>query len=625
MKKRQRLFSVIALLISLSACTDGFIPVSDHVSYYHKGMNIVKVEKNGRMLFINAPHFLLEEAVRKSHAKLTRVICLNYRSSMNGGVALIDAPIAAPKIFQLHFHDPLGYLADLKNFLMLYKFHPDHDVLENSRHVEWWLEEGSVMDFEGIKLRFMEMQGDTDGELACMIEDNINVGVCGDMICDDGKIPYLFRAPGRDNEYMRYLGRWKDIIASLKKLDRCEKIIPARGLALDQKAMATFNKRLEAVFDNYLYTSSAVWHAHSLQKRKLTDKPTMPFAQEIDMPENFIQTVASVLIISKSGRGFIIDCGMKETMDKLDELTSSGRLKGIDGCFVTHYHNDHTDLLNQLAEKYRCKVMTTKEVAHVLDDVYQYRIPCMPYLNVKTEVLPEGYTWAWEEYTFSAFFLPGQTLYHAALFADDGQTRFLFVGDSFSPSGMDNYCPLNRNFVEGNRGFNRCVDLIEQLKPTAIIAQHRTKPFVYTPTTLAYLRQGLAERLPLLREFTPWSAPEVALDPQWLRIYPYYNYVARGETCMLQLQVTSHWTKNARLTVKFTATEGITPPQDVTIDLSGLTSGFCTSDQAPDRSQNLLITVPPDFPKDSFAIGCHAFVDGQYWGEMSKGVFVIKN
>ena len=84
---------------------------------------------------------------------------------------------------------------------------------------------------------------------------------------------------------MRYLGRCKEIIASLGKLDGCKKIIPARGLALDKQAVVTFNRRLEALFDNYAYTSSAVWHAQ-ISNRKITDKPTMPFAEEIDMTEN---------------------------------------------------------------------------------------------------------------------------------------------------------------------------------------------------------------------------------------------------------------------------------------------------------------------------------------------------
>ena len=620
-----KLFLILTVLF-ISSCNqvDEYIKVSEHVSYFNRGMNIVKVEKNGKILIINAPHFLVKDAVKQNSAKLTRGICLNYRSSMNGGMSVLNVPVAAPKKHEKLFTAPLAYLADTKNFFHVYRFHPDHDILENDLEVDLWLEDNDEIDFEGIKIRFIEMQGDTDGELACIIEDNIKVGVCGDMICDDGKFPFLYRAPGRDNEYMRYLGRWKEIVASLDKLGGCEKIIPARGMALDQQAITTFNKRLEAMFDNYAYTSSAVWHAFSVHNRQLTDKPTMPFVEQIDMPENFVQTTSSVLIISKNGRGFIIDCGFQGTLDKIDELMVSGRLKGVDECFVTHYHDDHTDCLNQLRDKYACQIRTTKEVACVLDNTCRFDIPCLPHLNVKTEILPDGYTWKWEEYTLRAFYFPGQTLYHAALLVDDGTSRILFVGDSFSPSGMDNYCPLNRNFVEGNRGFNYCLNLIEQLKPTALIAQHRSKPFIFTSNTIAIMRQGLADRLPLLREFTPWSAPEVALDPQWLRFYPYFNFVTRGEKYTFQLQVTSHWSKKANLTVKFTATDGIIPPQDASFSLSGLTNGFCDTEKDADIQLPLSVVIPKNFSKNSFAISCHVWVDDEYWGEMSKGVFNVE-
>jgi hypothetical protein len=223
----------------------------------------------------------------------------------------------------------------------------------------------------------------------------------------------------------------------------------------------------------------------------------------------------------------------------------------------------------------------------------------------------------------TAFNFPGQTLHHGALLVDDGKNRVLFVGDSFTQSGMDNYCPQNRNFWEGNRGFSYCLDVIEKVKPTALIHQHHDA-FIFTPAIISVLRNNIAERLPLLKEITPWSALQVALDPQWLRVFPYYNFVSCGEKYTFQLQVTSHWEKNTKLVVKFTATEGIAPPQDITINLSGLTSGFCASTEAPDTFISLSIDVPENFSRESFAIGCHAWVDDQYWGEMSKGIFKIQ-
>ena len=235
-EKQQKIFlarhmqPLLFLFISSVLYAGDYIKVSKHVSYFNRGMNIVKVEKNGKMLFINAPYFLAKDAVEQNKAKLTLIICLNYRSSMNGGVAL------------------------------------------------------------------------------------------------------------------------------------------------DNQAVSTLKHRFDALFDNYIYTSAVMWY---FGDKNLSDgKPIMPFTERIDMPGNFVLTLPAILIVSKNGRGFLIDCGNKRVLEKLDELTVSGQLKGIDGCFVTHYHDD------------------------------------------------------------------------------DGQSSLFFIGDSFSPSGMDDYCPQNRHFWEGNRGYD---------------------------------------------------------------------------------------------------------------------------------------------------------------------------
>ena len=49
-------------------------------------------------------------------------------------------------------------------------------------------------------------------------------------------------------------------------------------------------------------------------------------------------------------------------------------------------------------------------------------------------------------------------MYHGGLVArrDDGQT-YLFVGDSFTPSGMDDYCMQNRDILRPGEGYEYCL------------------------------------------------------------------------------------------------------------------------------------------------------------------------
>ena len=70
----------------------------------------------------------------------------------------------------------------------------------------------------------------------------------------------------------------------------------------------------------------------------------------------------------------------------------------------------------------------------------------------------------WNEWQFTFWNFPGQTLYHGGLVAkrDDGQTYF-FVGDSVAPSGMDDYCMQNRTYLRRGEGYDFCLRRIASL------------------------------------------------------------------------------------------------------------------------------------------------------------------
>ena len=51
----------------------------------------------------------------------------------------------------------------------------------------------------------------------------------------------------------------------------------------------------------------------------------------------------------------------------------------------------------------------------------------------------------WHE-SVNFFDFPGHTLYHGGFWWRDGGEKPFFVGDSFTPSGIDDYCLQNRDF-----------------------------------------------------------------------------------------------------------------------------------------------------------------------------------
>jgi len=205
----------------------------------------------------------------------------------------------------------------------------------------------------------------------------------------------------------------------------------------------------------------------------------------------------------------------------------------------------------------------------------------------------------------------------------------LFCGDSFSPTGFDDYCPQNRNFADRERGFHKCLDIIENIKPDYIINQHQPEAFIYTEKEISFLRGNLEKRYNLLCGLTPWQSPDYSLDPYWARLFPYVSRVKRGEPCVKELQFTNHTDAPAQVSVRFTASKGLAVPKNIDATLPPLTSGL--TNQKPSD-----ICVPVTFLTDEvgtedkkekkiYAVGAEVWLNGAYFGEICKSVIFMEN
>ena len=83
---------------------------------------------------------------------------------------------------------------------------------------------------------------------------------------------------------------------------------------------------------------------------------SMPIAEHRPLPAWALAIGNSRLLLSETGAGFVIDAGYKGLVPKLEELHTGGRLKTVDGIWITHYHDDHTDYAQQVANRFalRC-------------------------------------------------------------------------------------------------------------------------------------------------------------------------------------------------------------------------------------------------------------------------------
>src|SRR5690606_23384117 len=115
-------------------------------------------------------------------------------------------------------------------------------------------------------------------------------------------------------------------------------------------------------------------------------------------------------------------------------------------------------------QKCNCPVYAGPESTDILERPGAYRMPALtdrPIASVR--VLREGEKLDWREYTFTYTYFPGQAVYHGGLAMErsDGE-KFFFAGDSFSPTGLDDYCIQNRHFLHPNLGHYRCLRIIRE-------------------------------------------------------------------------------------------------------------------------------------------------------------------
>ncbi|MFH1744309.1 MAG: MBL fold metallo-hydrolase [bacterium] len=451
------------------------------------------------------------------------------------------------------------------------RFH-DYDqqtskILTEPLEVNKTVSGGETLDWEGIPIQVLDTPGYTRGAVSYLVElDSKRIAFTGDLIYGDGKLIDWYSLQdgvkgaiqGSDlRGYHGYASRGYELIESLRQVaaQQPDLIVPARGPVIHDVSEATARliQRVQAACKNYLSICALRWYFKDDYIRFMADRilgpeapiEWMPMAKTLhEKPPDWILPISNRrLLISEDGSGFLIDAGFQDIFDEIKKLMREERIRSLDGIYVTHYHDDHTDQVAALANEYGCPVYACEELCDILENPSAYRLPAMtanPIPGVKA--MPEGSTMRWKEFEFTFSYFPGQTILHGGLLVkkDNGEKIF-FIGDSFSPSGIDDYCLLNRNLLHPNTGYFYCLDRLLEMKPDyLLINQHIDPPFRFSKKQLAFMRETLEKRVDLLGELFPWDDPNYGLDERWARFYPYEQHAQQGKTILFTLKVMNH-------------------------------------------------------------------------------------
>jgi glyoxylase-like metal-dependent hydrolase (beta-lactamase superfamily II) len=439
--------------------------------------------------------------------------------------------------------------------------------------------EGDTIDLEGLPIRVVETPGYTPGAVSYFVEvDGIKYGFVGDLVCGDGQLFDLYSLQDAVPEakiggYHGYAGRLGLLIQSLRKVaaQQPDLLVPARGPVIEQPqaAIQRLIERVQAAYANYLSVSAGRWyfkdHYDVLASRVLGDSAKvdwMPYARTIEKtPPNWIVPIDnSRLLLSQDRCGFLIDCGSQAIFNRVQKLKETGRFSSMDGLFITHYHDDHTDWVNEFLSGFDCPIYVTPVMEDVLRRPGAYRLPAMTAKPItRLKVVPDGHRMRWRKFTLTFYDYPGQTIYHDALLVEkDGGEKVFFIGDSFTPSGMDDYCLQNRNFLRDGTGYLYCLDCLRNKVPpeALLINEHVMEPFRFDGDQISLMVNSLEQRRTVLRELLPWDDVNYGIDEQWARVFPYGQEVAPGTPAEVAVKLLNHSTKRAVFAVRLNVPPG---------------------------------------------------------------------
>lgn len=551
---------VLSLILPLPGRSDSqqIKPLSVHVSLIRGPVNGVIIEiDDARLVIYGDPTGKINQAemVLFTHSRRD-VVWAGRKLVENGAKAVVPD-------------------TDREKFVEVEQFWKDfatrrfHDyaqqgtkILTKPLQIGRTVQDGDSFAWKGVLIKVIETPGYNRQAVSYLIEvDGIRYAFVGDIIYGNGKLLDLYSLQDAVKEakiggYHGWAGRMGNLIVSLQKIAAAKPdvIIPSRGPVIRKpdKAINLLIQRLQRVYENYLSISAGRWYFKErydiLAARVLGSDPKinwMPWAEVIqEQPPEWILPISnSRLIVSEDRSGFLVDCGGRRIINELIKLKEAGKLARLEGVFITHYHDDHTDNVSACVNEFDCPVYATGPLVDILANPDSYRLPAMtsnPITDI--HVMPEGRKMRWKEFTFTFHDFPGQTIYHDALLVEkDNAEKIFFIGDSFTPSGIDDYCLLNRNLMHESTGYFYCLDLLRRIPSEALlINEHVLQPFRFSASQLDHMKAMFSKRKALLAELFPWDEPNYGIDERWIRFTPYGQKTEPGQVSKMSVKIFNH-------------------------------------------------------------------------------------
>ncbi|GIX05686.1 MAG: hypothetical protein KatS3mg115_0089 [Candidatus Poribacteria bacterium] len=529
--------------------------LTEGIGVYQDGALLVGVLRDGeRAVLVEFGNGEVLDTLRHAGVRQVEwVLLTHYHADTAYGLWLrrgIGLQVAGPEAERDWIANPEVYWTDPRRRWHLYDDRPQQPILPEGVSMTKGLRGGEVWQWGPFLLHAFATPGHTDGSLSYgVVNGTVRVLFCGDLIADaQGRIwdAYSLQKGRRGlTDYHGFLGARREWANSLELLRSWgpDWIVPSHGEPIERPAEA-IGQALERMERCYrLYAEASALRAYFPDFfAELGPLPSaLPRAETRSVPEFLLHLGTSWVLIGEDRRALVMDCGSQGVLSELERLIAQGQIRGIDELWITHYHDDHVDAVEAFQSRFPCPTRTHRVVAEVIESPTAWRLPCISPTQVRVDHRTEdGESWTWNGFRLTAYAFPGQTRYHAALLVEGRGDRLFFIGDSFTATGMDDYCTANRNPIGSGRGYHICLRLLEQLDGVWLLNCHVEVPFRFTSEQIQQMRKNLNERQEAFGAWLAWEHPDFGLDPHWLRLDPYEQRVRPGEAATLCLVWTNY-------------------------------------------------------------------------------------
>jgi glyoxylase-like metal-dependent hydrolase (beta-lactamase superfamily II) len=544
--------------------------LTPHAELFHDTVNVGVIHSHDHAILIGSGDGnFLEAAKSLGISSIDWVLYTDHhRDQCEGAARLKQAgvKIAVPAAEAGFFRDATGHWQSADTILYdRMDFRPDLFIIRSSVEPDREFQPGETFNWQGIDIQVLATPGPTDGSVSYLVNiDGKKLAFTGDLIYGPGKLWNFYmlqkRFPGMRGDYWGFGGASPELLASLEEVlsRQPAMLVPLHGVVMNDPsgAVAELRKNIHAAMANYL--TLAAWRIYfSGHFRDVPENTTLPDnsrppadlnvlmlpARPLPQAPPWLHYAASTSWYLKADDGsiFLMDCGFDPILGALARLKKNGSIKGVDGIWITHYHDDHTQSINQVRREFGGKLYVQKELQDIFENPYAYSMPALtPQCTHVDHPLSEGEIVNWKGYKLTGYYFPGQTLYHDGLLIEHDGTRIFMTGDSYADFGIDDYCSYNRNFLgKDEPGYDRCFRLLLKLKPDMLVASH-WGPQPYSDELMEKGLKLFEDRRALFAVLFPWDDPNFGLDPSWVRAYPYRQFVLPGQRVTLEARIYNH-------------------------------------------------------------------------------------